>query len=109
MARSARAFSLTPARTAHMRHAAFVVLGYALFFTLFFAPVLFTARLLAPGDGISYFLPSYYARTPFWDASIWGGFPAVADAPRMFWYPPALLLSRVPHSWHLLLVSAYVL
>ena len=105
MARSARARTITPAT----RHAALVLLGYTLFFTLFFAPVLFSARVLAPGDGISYFLPSYYVRPTFWDASIWGGFPAVADAQRMFWYPPALLLSQIPRSWDLFIVSAYVL
>ena len=109
MARNRSAFSFTPATKRSVGHAAFVVVAYALFFILFFAPVLFSARVLAPGDGISYFLPSYYARTLFWDTYIWGGFPAVADAPRMFWYPPALLFSLLPHSWHLFLLSAYVL
>src|SRR5882672_2490048 len=109
MASSADASTFTPAVGRSARHAAFVVLGYSLLFTLFFAPVLFSTRLLAPGDGISYFLPGYYARSLFWDATVWGGFPAVADAPRMFWYPPALLFSLLPHTWHLFLVSAYVL
>lgn len=109
MVGSARSFTYTPAVGQSARHAALVVLGYAMLFTLFFAPVLFSARLLAPADGISYFLPSYYARTLFWDTTVWGGFPAVADAPRMFWYPPALLFSLLPHTWHLFIVSAYVL
>ncbi|HYP53183.1 MAG TPA: hypothetical protein VEQ42_06560, partial [Pyrinomonadaceae bacterium] len=37
-----------------------VVAAYALFATLFFSPVLFTDRLLAPGDGMIYFLPNFY-------------------------------------------------
>lgn len=91
------------------RHALLVVLGYSLLFTLFFAPVLFSSWQLAPGDGISYFLPNYYTKFIWWDDLVWGGFPAIADAPRMVWYPPNLLFSIVPHSWHLYVVSAFVL
>lgn len=91
------------------KHAFLVLLGYALLYALFFSPVLFSNRILAPGDGISYFLPSYYVRTLFWDASVWGGFPSVADAPRMLWYPPALLLRLLPRSWDLFLLSAYLI
>src|SRR5258705_13511475 len=103
---SAFAISVSTPMTSRVRHAAIVVIGYALFFTLFFSPVLFSTRVLAPGDGMSYFLPSYYVRSAFWDASLWGGFPSVADAPRMFWYPPAMLLSLMPNSWDLFIVSA---
>src|SRR5262245_15518447 len=91
------------------RHAFFVVLAFSLFYTFFFSPVLFSSRILAPGDGISYFVPSYYAPTWFWDSSIWGGFPSFADAPRMFWYPPAIVLRLLPRSWHLFLLAAFVL
>ncbi|HSE32725.1 MAG TPA: YfhO family protein [Pyrinomonadaceae bacterium] len=92
-----------------LRHALFVAAGYLSFFLLFFAPVVFSRHVLAPGDGISYFLPHFYSRTLFWDASIWSGFPAVGDAPRMFWYPPALILSLIPRAWDLFIISAYVL
>ncbi|HEV2801026.1 MAG TPA: YfhO family protein [Pyrinomonadaceae bacterium] len=89
-------------------HALCVVAGYTLLFVVFFAPVLFSAYLLAPGDGILYFLPNFYARRVLWDESVWGGFPAVGDSQLMMWYPPALLFSLVK-SWNAFLLSAYVL
>jgi hypothetical protein len=89
-------------------HAAVVLLGYTLLFVLFFAPVLFSDYLLAPGDGILYFLPNFYARRVWWDASVWGGFPAVGDSQLMLWYPPAILFSLLK-SWNAFLLSAYVL
>ncbi len=89
-------------------HGLAVLLFYTLLFVLFFAPVLFSDYLLAPGDGILYFLPNFYARRVLWDASVWGGFPAVGDSQLMMWYPPALLFSLV-NSWNSFLLSAYVL
>src|SRR4028118_2205013 len=89
-------------------HALGVLVGYTLLFVLFFAPVLFSDYLLAPGDGILYFLPNFYAPRVLWDASVWGGFPAVGDSQLMMWYPPALLFSLVK-SWNAFLLSAYVL
>jgi len=85
-----------------------VVFGYTLLYVLFFAPVLFSSYLLAPGDGILYFLPNFYARRALWDVSVWGGFPAVGDSQLMMWYPPALLFSLL-NSWNAFLLSAYVL
>ncbi|HZG52215.1 MAG TPA: hypothetical protein VEZ40_08765, partial [Pyrinomonadaceae bacterium] len=70
-------------------HALAVLLFYALLFIAFFAPVLFSSYLLAPGDGILYFLPNFYAPRVLWDASVWGGFPAAGDSQLMMWYPPA--------------------
>jgi hypothetical protein len=89
-------------------HALAVLAGYTLLFVLFFAPVLFSDYLLAPGDGILYFLPNFYARRVLWDASVWGGFPAVGDSQLMMWYPPALVFSFLK-SWNAFLLSAYVL
>ncbi|HEX8457233.1 MAG TPA: hypothetical protein VF656_08050 [Pyrinomonadaceae bacterium] len=95
-------------RRVWLLHALAVVAGYTLLFVVFFAPILFSAYLLAPGDGILYFLPNFYARRVLWDASVWGGFPAVGDSQLMMWYPPALLFSLVK-SWNAFLLSAYVL
>lgn len=89
-------------------HGLCVVALYTLLFVVFFAPVLFSAYLLAPGDGILYFLPNFYARRVWWDASVWGGFPAVGDSQLMLWYPPVILFSLVK-SWNAFLLSAYVL
>jgi hypothetical protein len=86
-------------------HGLLVVAFYTLLFVVFFAPVLFSDYLLAPGDGILYFLPNFYARRVWWDASVWGGFPAVGDSQLMLWYPPAILFSLVK-SWNAFLLSA---
>ncbi|HEY9285877.1 MAG TPA: hypothetical protein VIP46_20675, partial [Pyrinomonadaceae bacterium] len=97
-----------PSLRADALHAAAVVAAYAAFAALFFSPVIFTDLLLAPGDGMIYFLPNFYARNWPWDNSLWGGYPAVGDSQLMTWYPPALLF-RALGSWHGFVVSAYVL
>ena len=89
-------------------HALAVVAAYAAFAVLFFSPVIFTDHLLAPGDGMIYFLPNFYARHWPWDNSLWGGYPAAGDSQLMAWYPPALVF-RAVGSWHAFVVSAYVL
>src|ERR1041384_4648589 len=78
---------------AALKHALVVFAGFALLYRIFFAPVICSPRLLAPGDGIIYFLPNFAAPHVLWDTTIWGGFPAVGDAQLMLWYPPALLFS----------------
>lgn len=89
-------------------HALAVVSAYTLFAVLFFSPVIFTDRLLAPGDGMIYFLPNFYSQNWPWDNSLLGGFAAVGDSQLMRWYPPALVF-RWLGSWHAFIVSAYVL
>jgi hypothetical protein len=89
-------------------HSLLVIFCYTLLFVVYFAPVLFSDYLLAPGDGILYFLPNFYAPRVLWDASVWGGFPAAGDSQLMMWYPPALLFSLLS-SWNAFLLSAYVL
>lgn len=90
-------------------HALSVVAGFALLYIAFFSPILFSSDLLAPGDGIIYFLPNFYAKHVLWDTSIWAGFPAFADSQLMMWYPPALVGSLVFNSWNTFLLSAYVM
>jgi Bacterial membrane protein YfhO len=90
-------------------HAAIVFLGFLGFYTLFFSPILFSDRLLAPGDGISYFLPAFYGAKTLWTNLVFGGYPLAADPQNMTWYPLVLLLSWIPHSWNAFIVLAYVL
>ncbi|WP_448603604.1 YfhO family protein [Thermoleptolyngbya sp.] len=90
-------------------HSLLVFLSFSLLFTLFFAPVLFSGRLLAPGDGIVYYLPALYSAKTLWTNLIFGGYPVVGDPQNMTWYPPALLLHWIPNSWNALVVLAYVL
>ena len=84
--------------------------GYALLYLVFFAPVIFSNRLLAPGDGIIYFVPNFAAARVFWDSTIWGGFPAVGDAQLMLWYPPAMVCSLFGTTgYQLFVLMAFVL
>ncbi|MCA1815110.1 MAG: YfhO family protein [Acidobacteria bacterium] len=100
--------ALTRTRAAHTLA---VVGAFALLFTAFFSPALFTHRLLAPGDGALYFLPAFLTPRAAWDASIWLGTPALADPQALAWYPPALLCRLLPPAlgWNLFMLAAYVL
>lgn len=91
-------------------HCALVFLGFSLFYTLFFSPVLFSSRLLAqPADGIAYFLPAFYAPRDLWTETVFAGYPITSDPQNMTWYPPSMLLSGIPYSWNIFIVLAYVL
>lgn len=93
-----------------VKHILLVVSGYTSLFVIFFAPVLFSGRTLAPGDGILYFLPNFAAPRVLWDLTIWGGFPAVGDSQLMLWYPPALLFSVLGvGGYQPFVLAAYVL
>ena len=83
--------------------------GFAILFLIFFSPVWATGRLLAPGDGFLYHFPHYYAPVTLWDPNLATGFPNMADPQTMMWYPPATLLSTIPASWNLFVMSAYIL
>ena len=93
-----------------LQHLLVVLVAYTLLYILFFAPVLFSGLLLAPGDGIIYFLPNFAAPRVLWDTRIWGGFPAAGDSQLMLWYPPALFCSLFGASgYQPFVVGAYVL
>ena len=90
-------------------HILSVCLFFSLLFTLFFAPVIFSGRLLAPNDGIAYYLPAFYSHRTLWTDLIFSGFPLAADPQIQTWYPISLLFSLIPHSWNAFVISAYVL
>lgn len=89
-------------------HALAVVLGFVVIYVCFFSPVIFGSRLLAPGDALAYYLPAYIEHN-LWEPLLWGGYPAAADPQTMTWYPLALVLSRIPGSWNVFVIAAYVL
>lgn len=90
-------------------HCSIVFFGFSLLYIAFFAPVLFSGRLLAPGDGLIYYVPAFYAPTPLWTDLIFGGYPLMGDSQNMTWYPPAMLLSLIPGSWNAFVLLAYIL
>jgi hypothetical protein len=90
-------------------HSALVFLGFSLLYGAFFSPVIFSGRLLAPGDGLIYYVPAFYGPKTLWTDLISAGYPLMADPQNMNWYPPAMLLSWIPGSWNAFVILAYVL
>ncbi|MGI0490366.1 YfhO family protein [Alkalinema pantanalense CENA528] len=90
-------------------HSLLVILAFSLLFTIFFSPSLFSGKLLAPGDGIGYYLPAFYTPLSFWTNQVFAGYPLVGDPQNMTWYPPAMLMRLIPNSWNAYVVLAYVL
>ncbi len=90
-------------------HASTVFLGFLLLYIGFFAPALLAGKLLAPGDGLIFYVPAFYGAKALWSNFILGGVPWAADPQNMTWYPVAMLLRWIPHSWNLFVLSAYVL
>jgi hypothetical protein len=72
-----------------------------------FLPVVGAGGLLAPLDGVSFFVPAYLSTERIWDPYLFSGFPAFADPQQMTWYPPAAVLSRIPGSFNLFALSGY--
>jgi hypothetical protein len=99
---------VVPIKTA-LIHSSLVFLGFSLLYALFFAPVIFSGRLLAPGDGLIYYVPAFYGPKTLWTNLISAGYPLIADPQNMNWYPPAMLLSWIPGSWNAFVILAYVL
>ncbi len=72
---------------------------YSALYAIFFAPVLFTGRLLGAGDALLYYLPHFLVGTAFWDPLLMGGFPVAADPQAMSWYPLSILFAALG-SWN---------
>jgi hypothetical protein len=90
------------------RAAVAALVGYTVFFVLFFSPVLMTGRVLAPFDGFRFHYPHFALAPALWDPNLSTGFPAAADPQVMTWYPPALLRTVVPFSYNAIIIAAYV-
>jgi hypothetical protein len=92
-----------------LAHAVVVVSLYAIFFAVFFSPVLFDGKLLAPGDGVNFAAPFFYAERTLWQPLLWGGYPQAADPPVMTFSPVAWLFHALFHSFNAFVVAAYVI
>lgn len=97
------------AKASPFKHAAAVIAAYFLFYALFFAPVLFTGKLLAPGEALLRNLPLFYQPITLWSHDIFCGFPLAADPQAQSFYPPARLLSLIPGSWNFYVVLSFTL
>lgn len=78
----------------------FTILFFSAFYTLFFSHVIFSDRLLAPSDGLIYYVPAFYSPRVLWTNLILSGFPVAADPQVETWYPLSLLFSLIPNSWN---------
>jgi hypothetical protein len=85
-----------------------VILAYIFIYTIYFAPVIFYGKLLAPGDGLNQSLPAFLSPRTLWTTLLFGGYPIAADIQNMTWYPLSLLFSLL-HSWNIFVISAYVI
>jgi hypothetical protein len=89
-------------------HSFLVAVIYSALYIIFFSPALLSGRLLAPGDGFTYYLPNFFSKQAFWEPLIFSGFPVAADPQVMTWYPVSLIFSFF-RSWNSFIISAYVL
>ncbi|NIP99320.1 MAG: YfhO family protein, partial [Nitrospinaceae bacterium] len=84
-------------------------LFFTILFVIFFSPVIFNGRLLAPTDGLLYGIPAFYSPRTLWTPLIYAGYPVAADPQVQTWYPLSFLWSLVPGGWNAFIVSVYVL
>ncbi|BAU09728.1 hypothetical protein LEP3755_02030 [Leptolyngbya sp. NIES-3755] len=89
-------------------HALTVFFGFTLFYLLFFSSILFTNKLFAAGDTLTYFLPAFFAKRTLWTSLLFGGFPSLADPQMQTWYPLSVLFALF-QAWNVYTVIAFVL
>src|SRR5512139_1484814 len=89
-------------------HVAAVLCCYALLFAVFFSPVLLRGDLLAPGDGLIFWLPLFLRPRTWWTPLIFSGFPVAAEPTLQTYYPLSWSLAQLA-AWNAFIVSAYVI
>jgi hypothetical protein len=101
-------FSMNNNQLSKIFHVLRVVAFYTGIYLIFFSPVLFSGRLLAPGDGIFCYLPNFVKRNMLWDPMLFSGYPVSFDPQAMILYPLSLIFSFIG-SWNGFVLSAYIL
>jgi Bacterial membrane protein YfhO len=84
-------------------------LFFLLVFALYFSPVFFSNRWLAPEDGRIESLPAFYANHALWTTDLCCGWPLSADPMIQSFNPLALLMPYLPAGWNLFMLAGYVL
>ncbi|QLE59475.1 YfhO family protein [Nostoc sp. TCL26-01] len=102
-------YNLMPESYRRIIHVISVILLYSVLYTLFFFPVIFSDKLLAPGDGIIQSIPAFYSYRTLWTDLLLSGFPVAADPQTQTWYPISVIFSLIPNSWNAWVISAYIL
>ena len=73
-------------------------------FVVYFSPALTSGRLLAPGDGLIYYVPALLSKAAAWNHSLYAGHPAFADSQSLFWSP-----LRIFGNYNAAVIAVYVL
>ena len=79
------------ASTFPLRELGAASVAFAAFWVVYFAPVLFSGRVLAVGDGVIYYLPALVTHGWVWSRDLYAGFPAFADPQAMVLSPLRIL------------------
>ncbi len=82
---------------------------FAVVSCIFFLPIVFQGKLLAPGDALVQYLPAFQNGTHFWTNQILCGFPWYADPQSQTFYPLKHVFSLLPGGWNLYIILAYAL
>jgi hypothetical protein len=90
-------------------HSALVTLFFVALFTALFSSILFSNRLLANGDALSYYLPAFVSPRTLWTTALYSGYPVAADPQAETWYPVGFLFLHRRELWNCFVLSAYVL
>lgn len=81
---------------------------HALIAAAVFSPAFLQHRILAPDDGVDYFVPAILAKDRIWNPDLMCGFPAHADPQTMLWYPLRFIAHGID-SWNYFVLAAFVL
>lgn len=87
----------------------YAALFFAVMSCLFFLPIVFQGKLLAPGDALVQYLPAFQGGTHIWTTQILCGFPWYADPQSQTFYPLKHLLSPIPGGWNIYMIAVFTL
>ena len=87
----------------------YAAIFFAIISSIFFLPVAFQGKLLAPGDALIQYLPAFQGGTHIWTNEILCGFPWYADPQSQTFYPLKEIFSLLPGGWNLYIIAAYTL
>jgi len=84
------------------------IILHAMLAAAIFSPAFSKKMILAPDDGLDYFVPAMLSKERMWDPYLMCGFPVHADPQTMLWYPLRPLAGGIG-TWNLFVISAFVL
>jgi len=86
-----------------------IPLLFLFIFLIFFSPVILSTHVLAPDDGVDYYLGVFGPPPTLWTDLMYMGWPLAADASAMTWHPLKLLGQGGFASFDAFIVSLFTL